>query len=179
MLAAVACERSCICEVPNRTNVAERITLSRLKSETRSFAAFGPLAASDMSKNAYREGGTRGGAGSFKWEDVKTEKYRECYLGHSLMAPIGRWQKGKDLTWYNKASKQEQKLARDEEIARIKAEEEQMMLEALGIKQPERRTSSNLDSTDKEKLFGKNTFDHEGVYAERIEGLGAAPYVFL
>lgn len=30
----------------------------------------------------------------FSWEDVKQDKYREYYLGHSLMAPVGRWQKG-------------------------------------------------------------------------------------
>ncbi|KAF0407551.1 RNA-directed RNA polymerase [Gigaspora margarita] len=26
-------------------------------------------------------------------EDVKTDKHRENYLGHSLFAPVGRWQK--------------------------------------------------------------------------------------
>lgn len=34
----------------------------------------------------------------FSWEDVKADKHRENYLGHSLKAPVGRWQKGKNLS---------------------------------------------------------------------------------
>lgn len=30
----------------------------------------------------------------FTWEDVKVDKHRENYLGHSIKAPVGRWQKG-------------------------------------------------------------------------------------
>ena len=42
-------------------------------------------------------GGTRGGKDQFNWEDVKGDKDREYYLGHSLKASVGRWQKGKDI----------------------------------------------------------------------------------
>ena len=31
-------------------------------------------------------GGTRGGQDQFKWDDVKLDKDRENYLGHSLQA---------------------------------------------------------------------------------------------
>jgi hypothetical protein len=30
----------------------------------------------------------------FSWDEVKADKYRENYLGHSIKAPVGRWQKG-------------------------------------------------------------------------------------
>ncbi|KAL0321970.1 UNVERIFIED_CONTAM: Multiple myeloma tumor-associated protein 2 [Sesamum calycinum] len=29
----------------------------------------------------------------FTWDDVKVDKHRENYLGHSIKAPVGRWQK--------------------------------------------------------------------------------------
>ena len=39
-------------------------------------------------------GGTRGGKDQFNWESVKADKDREFYLGHSVKATTGRWQKG-------------------------------------------------------------------------------------
>lgn len=47
-----------------------------------------------MGDKRYRVGGTRGGQDQFKWDDVKDDAHRENYLGHSLLAPVGRWQRG-------------------------------------------------------------------------------------
>jgi hypothetical protein len=78
-------------------------------------------------------GGNRGGKDHFSWDDVKTDKDRENYLGHSLMAPVGRWQKGKDLTWYvkDKGNGDRQKQA---EMAAVKQREADAMAIALGHK---------------------------------------------
>lgn len=71
-------------------------------------------------------GGTRGGADQFKWEDVKTDSQRQNYLGHSVMAPVGRWQQGKDLHWYTKGDSTKEEVASDER-RRIKREEQSMV----------------------------------------------------
>ena len=42
--------------------------------------------------------GTRGGKDQFDWDDVKVDADREQYLGHSLVVPVGRWQKG-EFMW--------------------------------------------------------------------------------
>ena len=44
--------------------------------------------------NGPARGGNRGGKDQFDWENVKADKDREYYLGHSVKATTGRWQKG-------------------------------------------------------------------------------------
>jgi hypothetical protein len=92
--------------------------------------------------SSIRKSGSRGGV-NFSWDDVSTSQHRENYLGHSLMAPVGRWQKGRDLSWYAKGDDKnavagetadEKKVReRKEEISRIKEAEEDALARALGL----------------------------------------------
>lgn len=105
-------------------------------------------------------GGVRGGRDQFSWDDVKVDKHRENYLGHSIKAPVGRWQKGKDLHWYarEKNSKGSDNALK-EEIKRIKEEEEQAMREALGLapKRSSRPQGNRLDKHDFQELVKRSS----------------------
>ncbi|KAN0102672.1 Kinase phosphorylation domain containing protein [Hyaloscypha variabilis] len=102
--------------------------------------------------SSIRKEGSRGGV-NFSWDDVQTSQHRENYLGHSLMAPVGRWQKGKDLSWYAKADDKdlkdgetaEEKKARErkEEIRKIKEAEEDALARALGLPVADRNVSGS------------------------------------
>ncbi|KAK7728039.1 hypothetical protein SLS63_006890 [Diaporthe eres] len=97
-----------------------------------------------------RKSGSRGGV-NFSWDEVANSAHRENYLGHSLKAPVGRWQQGRDLGWYAKAdasdpnsneTEEEAKARRRrEEIQKIKEAEEDAMAAALGLPPPVRNQS--------------------------------------
>lgn len=137
----------------------------------------------------YRDGGCRGGADQFKWEDVKADAYRESYLGHSQFAPVGRWQKGKDILWYTKKHGESKEhittqtvnpgeLARRAEIAAIKAQEEELLNQELGLATKKRKiggSHNDLDQAEIDALLVRGESTREGTMAERVEGLGAAP----
>lgn len=77
-------------------------------------------------------GGTRGGQAEFSWDAVKQDKHREAYLGHSVSAPTGRWQKNKDVHWYHKDERNEDQGSgsdaaerRRQELREIKMKEQE------------------------------------------------------
>ena len=123
--------------------------------------------------NGPARGGTRGGKDQFNWESVKADKDREFYLGHSVKATTGRWQKHKDVFWYTR----EKGDAGDpvaEELRRVKQREEQLMLEALGVKPAERKAGgARLNQQDMQQLTQQA--EDEPVAVDRVKGLGYDP----
>ena len=126
-------------------------------------------------------GGTRGGKDQFDWNDVKGDKDREYYLGHSVKASVGRWQKGKDILWYTR-EKGDGPGGANDEIAAIKAAEENAMAEALGLKPRTEHVNrgTNLEKHEMDEFLKRGRTDDDRDWkdedakeAARIKGLGA------
>ncbi|GLD50994.1 multiple myeloma tumor-associated protein 2 isoform X1 [Lates japonicus] len=120
-----------------------------------------------------RAGGIRGGQDQFNWDDVKVDKHRENYLGNSLMAPVGRWQKGKDLTWYAKDKKGGAALSKEDELAAVKAAEHEALMAALGHKNIKRQPTG-LTKEDLADVCRREEADGEERNVDRVSGLGSS-----
>ncbi|KAI5619432.1 multiple myeloma tumor-associated protein 2 isoform X1 [Silurus asotus] len=119
-----------------------------------------------------RSGGVRGGQDQFNWDDVKVDKHRENYLGNSLMAPVGRWQKGKDLTWFSKDKQSSGQKDREQELRAVREAEHNAMMEALGHKTVQKRPAglTKEDLVDACRREG----DGEERDVDRVSGLGSS-----
>ncbi|XP_042353229.1 multiple myeloma tumor-associated protein 2 [Plectropomus leopardus] len=120
-----------------------------------------------------RSGGVRGGQDQFNWDDVKVDKHRENYLGNSLMAPVGRWQKGKDLSWYAKDKKSGAALSKEDELAAVKAAEHEALMAALGHKNIKRQPTG-LTKEDLADVCRREEADGEERDVDRVSGLGSS-----
>ncbi|KAL3158213.1 hypothetical protein ABBQ38_010468 [Trebouxia sp. C0009 RCD-2024] len=132
--------------------------------------------------NGPARGGNRGGKDQFNWDSVKSDKDREFYLGHSVKATTGRWQKGKDVFWYTREKQEEEAAKARLEMQAIKQREEDLMNEALGLKPKTLKQSAKpkLDSQDMAKLLGRTESEEQGQPdpaqdPEAVKGLGYAP----
>ncbi|GAX85883.1 hypothetical protein CEUSTIGMA_g13299.t1 [Chlamydomonas eustigma] len=101
---------------------------------------------------------------------IRADKDREFYLGHSVKALAGRWQKGKDVYWYTR-EKDGQSSSIQDEIKAVKAKEEEAMLEALGLKPKSVKplAPAALDKNEMAKLL-KRGGDEE----EEAAGVGSS-----
>ncbi|XP_015262638.1 PREDICTED: multiple myeloma tumor-associated protein 2, partial [Gekko japonicus] len=92
---------------------------------------------------------------------------------NSLMAPVGRWQKGKDLTWYAKEKKSEAALSRAEELAAIRRAEEEAMLAALGYKNVKKQPTG-LSKEDLAEVCKRDGAERDEKSVDRVLGLGSS-----
>ncbi|KAL7752299.1 hypothetical protein RI367_002345 [Sorochytrium milnesiophthora] len=123
-------------------------------------------------------GGTRGGQDQFKWDDVKADKHRENYLGHSVMAPVGRWQANRDILWYSKEKKDASLMTeaerRAEELRAVKEAEQDAMLVALGLKAAKRPDEKEVAQEEVKRIMRTRQEEEEAeeVNVDRIGGVG-------
>jgi len=124
-------------------------------------------------------GGNRGGKDQFNWEDVRGDKYKDYYIGQSMKINTGNWwNRGIGILNVEKGrgDKTKEQLVSDSEISKVKQEEQQLMMEALGLRPKIRRESGRaLEKHEFKDLCRRGTTQRDSTDTDRIGGLGFAP----
>ncbi|XP_069778235.1 multiple myeloma tumor-associated protein 2 isoform X2 [Narcine bancroftii] len=89
------------------------------------------------------------------------------------MAPVGRWQKGRDLTWYTKEKKAEGTLSRAEELMSVRRAEQEALMMALGYKNPKRKPTG-VTKEELAEVCKREGMDPDSKDVDRILGLGSS-----
>lgn len=122
--------------------------------------------------------GNRGGRGLFSWEDVRAMSYkdRECYLGSTVSLGFldkgGRWRK-KD--WWTKTRDSETNQDLQDEIKKLKAEEDMQMKRALGIGPAKPKKAKGLTELEYKELLKRNDLSvgiDKELMGDKVTGLG-------
>eukprot|EP01100_Stratorugosa_tubuloviscum_P012603 TRINITY_DN6022_c1_g2_i1.p1 TRINITY_DN6022_c1_g2~~TRINITY_DN6022_c1_g2_i1.p1 ORF type:complete len:192 (-),score=62.96 TRINITY_DN6022_c1_g2_i1:7-582(-) len=120
--------------------------------------------------------GCRGGKDQFTWEQVKSDKYKEFYLGHSVNAVKATFNNPQpNAGWYMSKSSLREEQERAVEVLMQKKKEKDILNQALGItpKKPV-VASKKLDKFEIISLTKKNSSEPASRFdLERQSGLGA------
>eukprot|EP00002_Diphylleia_rotans_P011621 TRINITY_DN2291_c0_g3_i2.p1 TRINITY_DN2291_c0_g3~~TRINITY_DN2291_c0_g3_i2.p1 ORF type:complete len:283 (-),score=77.58 TRINITY_DN2291_c0_g3_i2:349-1197(-) len=109
-------------------------------------------------------GGVRGGRDQFSWDNVLQDKYKECYLGHSLIGKKNIWDKS------TPANVDDAKA----ELQKLREMEEQILKESLGLAPKSRwESGKKLEKHEFEELTRKGVIERtDKEEADKMSGVG-------
>eukprot|EP00761_Pharyngomonas_kirbyi_P008528 gb/GECH01008540.1/.p1 GENE.gb/GECH01008540.1/~~gb/GECH01008540.1/.p1 ORF type:complete len:242 (+),score=61.10 gb/GECH01008540.1/:1-726(+) len=121
----------------------------------------------------------RGGHGRFSWEDIKSDKQKDHFLGQSVKLQsnwIWESKPEKKKKKKKKKKKEPSKEKLNEEKKQAQEEEQQLMLETLGLRPKKKRnTERRLEKHEVKELLDRDGLERDNDTGERVTGVGFDP----